>query len=104
MDIHDLAAIHLQAGSGLLRRELNGSKEVKELRAVSENRGPAKVEISEEARFLAAHERDAIEHLSELPEERVLEIHRWIGSGSFHLPTTLEEVARRILASGDLGL
>ena len=37
-----------------------------------------------------------------LAREQILEIRRWIDDGFYDLPTTVEEVARRILESGDL--
>jgi hypothetical protein len=104
MTIHDLAASHLRAGSSLRPKELNGSKDKDGLEAVSEARGPDKVEISDEARTLAAQADATPEEGNELSEERILLIRRWIDDGFYDLPTTVEEVARRILASGDLDL
>jgi hypothetical protein len=37
-----------------------------------------------------------------MSEAKILEIRRWIDDGFYDLPTTVEEVARRILESGDL--
>lgn len=101
MTIHDLAASHLRAGSSLRPKELNGSKEKDGPKAVDGAKGPDKVEISAEAKFLAAQAHD-VEDTADMPEERVLEIRRWIAEGYYDLPTTVEEVARRIFASGDL--
>ena len=109
MTIHDLAAIHLRASKTLKSDEAEGSKEKPVVRSVAEVRSPDKVEISEEARRLAVQaeqtvqEREAeIEERREISKEQVLEIRRWIADGFYELPTTVEEVARRILASGDL--
>jgi anti-sigma28 factor (negative regulator of flagellin synthesis) len=111
MTIHDLAAIHLRAGKTLKADEAEGSKEKPVVQRAAEVRSPDKVEISEEARQLASkaqqtyQERDAeIEERREFSKEQVLEIRRWIADGFYELPTTVEEVARRILASGDLGV
>ena len=57
MTIHDLAASHLKAGGPLRPKELNGSKEKGGPKAVGEGRGPDKVEISDEAKLLAAQAR-----------------------------------------------
>lgn len=102
MTIHDLAASHLRAGSSLRPKELNGSKEKDGPKAVDGAKGPDKVEISAEAKLLAARAQDRMEEKADLPEERVMEIRRWIADGYYDLPTTVEEVARRIFASGDL--
>jgi len=102
MTIHDLAASHLRAGSSLRPKELNGSKEKEGPREVAEAKGPDKVEISEEAKLLAAQAEAEAAEEEGLPKEVVLRIRRWIDDGFYDLPTTVEEVARRILASGDL--
>jgi len=104
MTIHDLAASHLKAGGPLRPKEPNGSKEKGGPKAVGEGRGADKVEISDEAKLLAAQAEAGVEEQEELSEARVLEIHRWIDDGFYDLPTTVEEVARRILNSGDLDL
>ena len=109
MTIHDLAALHLRIDKTLKSKENDGSKDKPVVRGVAEARSPDKVEISEEAKLLAsqaqqtAQEREAgIEERRELSKEQGLEIRRWIADGFYDLPTTVEEVARRILASGDL--
>lgn len=104
MTIHDLAASHLRAGSTLRPKELNRSKEKDGPTEVPEVRGPDKVEISDEARLLAAQAEADADGAEELSQERIMEIRRWIDDGFYDLPTTVEEVARRILASGDLGI
>jgi len=103
MTIHDLAASHLRPGGPLRPKEEDGSKEKGGPKAVGEARSPDKVEISDEAKLLAAQAEAGVEEQEEgLSEARILEIHRWIDDGFYDLPTTVEEVARRILISGDL--
>jgi hypothetical protein len=102
MTIHDLASSHLRAGNTLRPKELNGSKEKDGPKPVAEVRGPDKVEISEEAKLLALQIESEVKEQKELLEAQVLQIQRWIDDGFYDLPTTVEEVARRIMASGDL--
>jgi hypothetical protein len=111
MTIHDLAALHLRTEKTLKSRDADGSREKPVVRGVSEARGADKVEISDEARLLASQaeetpqEREAeVEERRELSKEQVLEIRRWIADGFYELPTTVAEVAQRILASGDLDI
>ena len=104
MTIHDLAASHLRAGSTLRPKELNGSKDGDGPKALSEVRGPDRVEISREAKLLASRSEADVEEQGEMSEEQVLKIRRWIEDGFYDMPATVEEVARRILASGDMDL
>lgn len=110
MTIHDLAAIHLKAGGTLRSKEQDDSKKV-ETPGIAEIRNPDRVEISEEARILASQAESGdeaqaavIQGKESLTEKQILEIRRWVDDGFYDLPTTVEEVARRILESGDLDL
>jgi hypothetical protein len=102
MSIHDLAASHLRAGNSLRPKELNGSRAREGPAAVPEPKSPDKIEISAEAKLLAAQAEEAPEEKQEISQEAVMQIRRWIDDGFYDLPTTVEEVARRILESGDL--
>ena len=109
MTIIDLAAIHLRANKTLKSDDADGSKDRPVVRGAEKARSPDKVEISDEARRLASEveqtfqERQAeVEERREFSEQQVLEIRRWIADGFYDLPATVEEVARNILASGDL--
>jgi anti-sigma28 factor (negative regulator of flagellin synthesis) len=58
------------------------------------------VEISEEARALAAQEEVRTD--GSLDAERVLELRRWIQSGGYDDPQVVDKIARRLLDSGEV--
>ena len=58
------------------------------------------VEISDEARALAAQDAAAPE--TSLGAERVLELRRWIQAGGFDAPEVIDQVARRLIERGEV--
>jgi hypothetical protein len=58
------------------------------------------VEISEEARALAAREEAAPE--GTLSPERISELRRWIQAGGFDAPEVVDRIARRLLDGGEV--
>jgi len=111
MTIHDLSAIRQKAIRDLKSEDSESPKDRPVVRGIPGMRGSDKVEISEEARRLASEARESVqeqeveaEERRELSKERVMEIRRWIDDGFYDLPTTVAEVARRIMDSGDLDI
>lgn len=104
MTIHDLTASRLRAGSSLRKKELDCSEEKDSPRVVDSAKCPARVETPGESKLRAAQAQAQarMEERIDLPEEQVREIRRRIADGFYELPSTVEEVALRILGSGDL--
>jgi len=102
MTIQDLGASLMRAGASIRPKDPDEDRGDGKIGSASEVKSPDTVEISAEARLLAARADERPKQGQALSEERILEIRRWIDDGFYDLPTTVEEVARRILASGDL--
>lgn len=102
MTIHDLTASYLRAGSSLRQKELNCSEEKDGPKVVDGAKCPARVETPVDSKLRATQAQARIEERTDLPEEQVLEIRQRITDGFYELPSTVEEVALRILGSGDL--
>lgn len=58
------------------------------------------VEISDEARELAAREEVAAE--TSLSPERITELRRWIQAGGFDAPEVVDTIARRLIERGEV--
>jgi anti-sigma28 factor (negative regulator of flagellin synthesis) len=58
------------------------------------------VEISDEARALAA--RDELAAEGSLDAERVLALRRWIQAGGYDAPEVVDRIARRLLELGEV--
>ena len=104
MTIHNLAASHLLAEKALEARKAKEGAEGDGPRKVAGPKRPDTVEISEEARILATRTPEEIEEGEGLSQRRLNQIRQRMTDGFYDLPSTAEEVARRILASGDLSL
>jgi anti-sigma28 factor (negative regulator of flagellin synthesis) len=59
-----------------------------------------RVEISEEARALAAQEETSVD--GSLDAERVLALRRWVQAGGYDAPEVVDRIARRLLESGEV--
>jgi hypothetical protein len=58
------------------------------------------VQISDEARALAAQEEPAAE--SSLSPERLVALRRWVQAGGYDAPEVLDRVAQRLIELGDV--
>ncbi len=104
MTIHKLAASHLMAEAALQSQEAPRAREKDGPKGVAGAKRPDRVEISPEARVLASQNREELDEGEGLSERQLNQIRQRMLDGFYDLPSTAEEVARRILASGDLSL
>lgn len=98
MTIRDVLISHLRTHDSDRVREERGTGE-KKLRDKPAPERTDTVELSEEGQALASHA-----GLEGLSTERLEEISRRIDDGTYDTEEVAEEVARRLLKSGDLGL
>lgn len=93
-----------------IRSDAPGAAPIQPVRGISNRPAPGTapesreredlVEISEEARALAAREEAAPE--GTLSAERVLELRRWIQAGGYDAPEVVDLIARRMIERGDI--
>ena len=102
MKMHVWRASHLRALSSLRQKEPDRSQEMDGPGVVDGAECHASSEIPGELKLCGTRDRARTEERPDLPKELVLEIRRRIADGYYELPTTVEEVAQRILESGDL--
>ena len=93
-----------------IRSDMPGAAPIQPVRAVHDRGGAQNapeardrddlVEISEEARALAAREEVTPE--PSLGEERILELRRWIQAGGYDAPEVIDQIARRLIERGEV--
>ena len=101
MRIDDLRADHLGTTSAKPAAPVRRGAPVTPAPAVDANARGDSVEISEQAKALAAGaEREAVR--GALDPERLAELRRWLAGGGHNDPAVLRQVAGKLLASGEL--
>lgn len=88
-------------GPGRVREKEDSAKKEAASESSQEARGD-RVEISNEGRALSSQAGISEATISTLTAERLEEIQQRIDSGTYDTPDMAEEVARRLLISGDL--
>jgi hypothetical protein len=68
----------------------------------ADSTGSVRVDISAEARALAASQSDAAPETLTLSPERLAELRRWVHAGGFDEPAVIASIARRLLENGEV--
>lgn len=102
MTIYDLVPGHLRGGGAVRPKEGDGASRRDRVGGIGAPDRADKVEISAEGKALAAQQLRADEGGEGLSPERLEVIRRRMEDGTYDSPRVAEEVARRLLDSGDL--
>jgi hypothetical protein len=98
MTIHDINSGAIRSGGSHDPKRVDGGGDADEVSSVSRVERVDRVEISEEGRALAA----AAEVGESMSPEHASQINARIADGTYDTAEVAEEVARRILDSGDV--
>jgi anti-sigma28 factor (negative regulator of flagellin synthesis) len=102
MAIYELGPRVLGPDGPSRTRDKDDAAEKKAVTSVRPTERMDRVEISDEARAMATQGGASQRPVSTLSAERLEEIRERIDSGAYDTPEMAEEVARRLLVSGDL--